>query len=62
MTKREAAGEVFTDLDEIYRREREKVEQQLSAFVREREKEGSEMSDDAIEALRKELRAALASA
>jgi hypothetical protein len=60
MTKREAAGEVFIDLNEVYRAEREQVEQQLWAIVREREKAGGDMSDDDIEALRKELQAALA--
>lgn len=62
MTKREAAGEVFTDLDEVFRKEREQVEQQLCAAIHEREKEGEEMSDDDIEALRKKLRAALTAA
>ncbi len=62
MTKREAAGEVFTDLSEVYRKERENVEQQLCAIIREREKAGGEISDDDIEALRKELIVALAAA
>ena len=59
MTKREAAGEVFVDLADVYRAEREQVELQLCLLIRESKKTGCELSDDDIESLRQKLRAAL---
>ena len=60
MSKREANGEVFIDLDEVFRQEREQVEQQLGTEIRKRGKAGGEVSDEEFETLRKELRAAFA--
>ena len=59
MTKREAAGEVFIDLADLYRAEREQVELQLALHIRESKRNGSDLSDDDIEELRQKFRAAL---
>lgn len=52
LTKREAAGETFVDLAEVFEQERQRIEAQLNQAYR----ANPDMSDDDFEAMRNRLR------